>query len=153
MVCFITKTPQRALPDIRQSLYLLALCGVSAITMQLRMKAMMLGMMAVLTLTALSGAAPVAAAPSPSASASASHNSLAASSSTAGANWAFVDDSIAATNWSNQTQITAANAASMQVDWVVPFPNVDLTWKQAPGASWSTEPGSSAPPLIVNGIV
>jgi len=114
---------------------------------------MMLGMMAVLTLTALSGAAPVAAAPSPSASTSSSHNSLAASSSTAGANWAFVDDGIAATNWSNQTQINAANAASMQVDWVVPFPNVDLTWKQAPGASWSTEPGSSAPPLIVNGIV
>jgi len=41
----------------------------------------------------------------------------------------------------------------MQVQWVVPFPNTDLTWKQAPGASWSTEPGSSAPPLIVNGIV
>jgi len=36
---------------------------------------------------------------------------------------------------------------------VVPFPNTDLTWKQAPGASWTTEPGSSAPPLIVNGIV
>ena len=115
----------------------------------------MLGMMAVLTLTALSGAAPASAATSASPSASASHtsNSLAASSSTAGANWAYVDDDAFATNWSNQTQVTSANAASMQVQWVVPFPNTDLTWKQAPGASWSTEPGSSAPPLIVNGIV
>jgi len=114
----------------------------------------MLGVMAVLTLTAFSGFAPASAATSATPSASASHpsNSLAASS-TAGANWDYVDDSITATNWSNQTQITAANAASMQVNWVVPFPNVDLTWKQAPGASWSTEPGSSAPPLIHNGIV
>jgi len=119
----------------------------------------MMGMLAVLAVTALSGAIPVLAAANTTAAtpASSSHtttgNSLAASSSTAGANWAYVDDDLSATNWSNQTQITAANAGSMQVQWVVPFPNTDLTWKQAPGAAWTTEPGSSAPPLIVNGIV
>jgi len=114
----------------------------------------MMGMLAVLAVTALSGAVPASAAtPALPAATSTSHNSLATASSTAGANWAYVDDDIEATNWSNQTQITAATAASLQVQWVVPFPNTDLTWKQAPGASWTTEPGSSAPPLIVNGIV
>jgi outer membrane protein assembly factor BamB len=41
----------------------------------------------------------------------------------------------------------------MKVQWVIPFPNVDLTWAQAPGAQWTVEPGSSAPPLIINGLV
>jgi len=114
----------------------------------------MMGMLAVLAVTALSGALPASAAtPALPAATSTQHNSLATASSTAGANWAYVDNDMAATNWSNQTQITAATAASLQVQWIVPFPNTDLTWKQAPGASWTTEPGSSAPPLIVNGIV
>jgi len=69
------------------------------------------------------------------------------------ANWDYVNGNLGATNWFNQTQLTSTNAGSMQVQWVVPFPNVDLTWQQAPGAKWSVEPGSSAPPLIHNGIV
>jgi outer membrane protein assembly factor BamB len=106
-----------------------------------RQKALMFSLMSVLTISALSGAfavAPAAAAP--------------ANSST-DTNWAYVNGNIAATNWYNQSQLTSSNAASMQVQWVVPFPNVDTTWKQAPGAKWSVEPGSSAPPLIVDGIV
>jgi outer membrane protein assembly factor BamB len=98
-------------------------------------------MLSVLVVSGVSGAfsfAPVAAA---------------TPASTAGANWPYVNGNLGATNWSNQTQLTASNAGSMQVQWVVPFPNVDLTWQQAPGAKWTVEPGSSAPPLIVNGIV
>jgi len=106
-----------------------------------RDKALILSMMSVLAISALSGAFAITPA------------SAASPSSTAGANWAYVNGNIGATNLSNQTQLTAANAASMQVQWVVPFPNVDLTWQQAPGAQWTVEPGSSAPPLIVNGIV
>ncbi len=107
-----------------------------------RQKALILSLMSVLAVSAISGAFAIA----PAAAAS-------PSGSLAGANWPYINGNIAATNWSNQTQLTSANAASMQVQWVVPFPNVDTTWKQAPGASWSVEPGSSAPPLIVNGIV
>jgi outer membrane protein assembly factor BamB len=106
-----------------------------------RQKALILSMMSVLAVSGLSGAFTIAPA------------SAASTSSGAGANWAYVNGNIGATNLSNQTQLSAANAASMQVQWVIPFPNVDLTWQQAPGAQWTVEPGSSAPPLIVNGIV
>src|SRR5450759_4940226 len=109
--------------------------------MLMRQKTLIIAIMSVLAVSSLSGAI-------------STHTASAATpTSNAGANWAYVNGNMAATNWSNQTQLTAANAASMQVQWVVPFPNVDLTWKQAPGASWTVEPGSSAPPLIVNGIV
>ena len=87
-----------------------------------RQKALILSLMSVLAVSGLSGAfaiAPAAAAPA---------------SSSAGANWAYVNGNMGATNLSNQTQLSAANAASMQVQWVIPFPNGDLTWQQAPGA-------------------
>ncbi len=107
-----------------------------------RKKALIFSVMTVLMVSALAGAFSLAPAPAAAAPASSSD-----------ANWPYINGNIGATNWFNQTQLSAANAGSMQVSWVVPFPNVDLTWKQAPGAKWSVEPGSSAPPLLVNGIV
>ena len=106
-----------------------------------RQKALILSMLSVLVVSGLSGGISLAPA------------AAAAPASSGNANWAYVNGNIAATNWFNQSQLTAANAASLHVQWVVPFPNVDTTWKQAPGAKWTVEPGSSAPPLIVNGIV
>lgn len=110
--------------------------------MLIRQKAQILSLMSILVVSGLSGAFSIA----PAAAA-------APSASNSNSNWAYINGNIAATNWFNQTQLTSANAGSMQVHWVVPFPNVDLTWKQAPGAKWTVEPGSSANPLIVNGIV
>lgn len=103
-------------------------------------KALAISIFSALVVSGLSGAISLAPA-------------AAASSTSSNGNWDYVNGNIGATNSYNQSFLTSSNAGSMQVQWVVPFPNVDTTWQQVPGAKWNVEPGSSAPPLIHNGIV
>ena len=66
-----------------------------------------------------------------------------------GANWAYVDGDIKATNFSPQTQITKDNVQLLDLKWVFPFPQAPA----AIGGYAAGAAGSVSTPLVVDGIV
>jgi outer membrane protein assembly factor BamB len=70
-----------------------------------------------------------------------------------GANWPYANHDLSGTNSNPQTLLGPGNVNTLTMSWIMPFGPTDPTWKQAPGAQWSVEPGSGTPPLIVDGIV
>ena len=79
----------------------------------------------------------------------------AASQSTlsAAANWPYANHDLNGTNYDPQTMLSPSNVNTLSMSWIMPFGPTDPSWKQAPGAQWSVEPGSDTPPLVVDGIV
>lgn len=68
-----------------------------------------------------------------------------------GANWPLINHDANNTNDNPQTVLGQGNANDLVATWMMPFPGIDGSWRQAPGAQWAVEPGSSAPPLLVDG--
>lgn len=80
-------------------------------------------------------------------------NAAAQSSAASGLNWSSVNNNLNNTNFSPQTALGPNNVGSLGMSWIFPLGPTDPSWKNAPGAHWSVEPGSDTPPLVVNGIV